>query len=55
MATAETTSKVEPTNADIMACLRKIDSRLSSVDNKISCMEKRLSALEEVKSKTRRV
>ena len=51
MATAEATSKVEPTNADIMACLRKIDSRLSSVDNKISCMEKRLSALEEVKSK----
>ena len=51
MATAEATSEVEPTNADIMACLRKIDSRLSSVDNKISCMEKRLSALEEVKSK----
>lgn len=51
MATAEATSKGEPTNADIMACLRKIDSRLSSVDNRISCMDKRLSALEEVKSK----
>ena len=53
MATAEATSKVEPTNADtcIMACLRKIDSRLCSVDNRISCMDKRLSALEEVKSK----
>lgn len=48
---SQSVSNVQPSNADIMACLKKMESRLGNVDIRISAIEKRLSALEEVKTK----